>query len=77
MRGNLATEEGSIVAAASVGRAELLLTLLHHPWMLRLVDPIRKPGDWILWVEGSCTSRMRGKSLVGWCQVVVEGSLCS
>lgn len=78
MRGHGATEEGSVVATTSVGRAELLLlTLLGHPWMLRLVDPIRKPRDWILWGEGSPTGRMWRKSWVGWCQVVVEGSLGS
>lgn len=80
VRGYGATEEGSAVATTSVGRAELLLlllTLLGHPWVLRLVDPVRKPGDWILWGEGSSTGRMWRKSRVGWCQVVVEGSLGS
>lgn len=80
VRGYGATEEGSAVATTSVGRAELLLlllTLLGHPWMLRLVDPVRKPGDWILWGKGSSTGRMWRESWVGWCQVVVEGSLGS
>ena len=78
VRGYGATEEGSVVAATSVGRAELLLlllTLLGHPRVLRLADPIRKPGDWILWGEGSSAGRMWRKSWVGWCQVVVERSL--
>lgn len=75
-----ATEEGSIVATTGVDRAQLLLlllTLLRHPWVLRLADPIRKPGDWILWGERSSTARMWRKRWVGWCQMVVEGSLGS
>lgn len=75
-----ATEEGSVVATTSVGRTELLLlllTLLAHSWVLRLADPIRKPGDWVLWGEGSSTGRMWRESWVGWGQVVVEGSLGS
>lgn len=68
VRGYGATEEGGVVATTSVGRAELLLlllTLLGHSWV-RLADPIRKPGDWILWGEGSSTGRMWRKSWVGW-----------
>lgn len=78
MGGYGATEEGSVVTTTSVGRAELLLlllTLLGHPWVLRLVYPIRKPGDRILWGVGSSTGRMWRKSWVGWSQVVVEGPL--
>lgn len=74
------TKEGSIVATTTVGRAELLLlllTLLGHPWVLRLADSIRKPGHWVLRGEGSSTGRMWRKSWVGWCQVVVEGSLAA
>lgn len=66
------------MTSTSEGRTELLLlllTLLGHPWVLRLVDPVRKPGDGILLREISPTGRMWGESWVGWRQVVVEGSL--
>ena len=77
--GNGATEEGSVVAATSVGRAELLLllTLGGHPGVRGLADPIGKSGDRILRGEGPPTGRMWGESWVGWGQVVVQGSLGS
>ena len=78
MSGYGATEKGSVVASSGVGRTELLLLiLLGHSWVLRLIDPIRKPRYWILLGEGSSTGRMWRKGWVGWCQVVVEGSLSS
>lgn len=82
--GYRATKEGSIMATTTIYRAELLLlllllllTLLGHPWVLGLVDPIRKPGDWILWREGSSSARVWGERGIRWCQVVVERSLSS
>lgn len=74
-----ADEEGSVVGASGVGGAELLLLLTRrgHPWVLRLANPIRKPRDRVLWGEGPSTGRVWRESLVGWCQVIVEGSLSS
>ncbi|TNN54182.1 hypothetical protein EYF80_035610 [Liparis tanakae] len=79
VRGHGADEEGGVVATPGVGRAELLLLLTWggHPWVLRLADPIGKPGDRKLGGEGSAAGRMWRERWVGWCQVVVEGSLGS
>lgn len=78
--GYRATEKRSIMTSTSVGRTELLLlllTLLGHPWVLRVANPIRKPSDRKLLGEGSSTDWIWRKSWSRWCKVVVKGSLGS
>lgn len=74
-------EEGGVVASSAVGGAELrlrlllLLLLVGQARVLAWAHPEGQSGDRVLRGEHSPAGRMRREGWVGWCQVIVEGSL--